>query len=189
MMKLFVLLAFCLVSLGACTAARPLPSGDDGFTLETGVEYKLGPGDKVRINVFNDESLSGEFMVSNSGMVVLPLIGEVKAGGLTPAGLLTALTEQISSVRLVRDPRITIDVIEYRPFYILGEVNSPGKYPYGIGLTVTKAVATAGGFTYRADERVAYLTREGQTTETAIPITAATRINPGDTLRIAQRIF
>ena len=188
-MKLFFLLALCLVSLGGCAASSPLPSGVDGFTLETGVEYKLGPGDKVRINVFNDESVSGEFMISNSGMVVLPLVGEVKAGGLNPEELLTALTEKIASIRLMRDPRITIDVVEYRPYYILGEVNTPGKYPYGIGLTVTKAVATAGGFTYRADERIAYLTREGQTTETAIRITAATRINPGDTLRIAQRIF
>lgn len=184
-----VLLLVSLLLAAACVASTPLPEGNGGFTLTQGLEYKLGPGDKLRINVFNDEALSGEFIVSNTGMVVLPLTGAVKAGGLNPTEFQAAVVEQISAARMVREPRVTVDVIEYRPYYVLGEVNNPGKYDYTVGLTITKAVATSGGFTYRADEKVAYVTREGATQETPVTITAATWIGPGDTLRIAQRVF
>ena len=188
MFRPILLLILGIFAFGACQT-EPLPDGNGAFTLERGLEYKLGPGDKLRITVFNDAALSGDFMISNTGMVVLPLTGPVKAGGLNPAEFQAAVTEQISAAKMVRDPRVTVDVLEYRPYYVLGEVANPGKYDYAIGLTVTKAVATAGGFSYRADEKVAYVTREGKTTETPVPITAATWIGPGDTLRIAQRLF
>jgi polysaccharide export outer membrane protein len=173
----------------ACVAAKPLPPGNAAYTADKGLEYRLGPGDKVRVTVFNDASLSGEFMVSNNGNIVLPLIGPVKAGGSTPAAFQAAVADQLLATGMVREPRVTVDVVSYRPYYILGEVENPGQYEYSVGLTITKAVATSGGFTYRADERVAYVTREGETAETAVPITAATWVGPGDTVRIAQRVF
>jgi polysaccharide export outer membrane protein len=101
----------------------------------------------------------------------------------------TAVQEQLMASGMVRTPRVSADMVEYRPYYILGEVNKPGQYAYSIGLTVTKAVATAGGFTYRADNRVVYVTREGAATEAPIQVTAATRIGPGDTVRIGERLF
>jgi polysaccharide export outer membrane protein len=90
---------------------------------------------------------------------------------------------------MVRTPRVAIDVVSYRPFYILGEIDKPGQYPYAIGMTVTKAVATAGGFTYRANSRVVYVTREGAANETPLTVTAATWIGPGDTVRVGERTF
>lgn len=96
---------------------------------------------------------------------------------------------RLVTLGMVRDPKVTVDIIDYRPYYILGEVKQPGKYPYSIGLTLTKAVATAGGFTYRSNNKTAYVTREGKNNEVAEPITAATWIGPGDTVRIAERRF
>lgn len=177
-----------LLSVCAC-ATGPLPTGNGAYAVETGREYRLGPGDKVRITVFGEEELSGEFLVSNNGSVAVPLVGEVTAGGLTPTEFQTAVQEKLTASGMVRAPRVSTDVVSYRPFYILGEVNKPGQYPYAIGLTVTKAVATAGGFTYRANEKMVFITREGTTREAPISVTAATSIGPGDTVRISERTF
>jgi polysaccharide export outer membrane protein len=186
--SLFVAQLCALVVLAAC-GSSPLPAGNAAYAVDRGLEYKLGPGDKVRVTVFNEEQLSGEFIVANNGAVAVPLLGEVPAGGLTPTEFKAMVEEQLQASGLVRAPKVSTDVVAYRPFYILGEVNKPGQYPYSIGLTVTKAVATAGGFTYRANNKVVYLTREGETREAPISITAATSIGPGDTVRIGERSF
>jgi protein involved in polysaccharide export with SLBB domain len=186
--KCLLALAFMGISLAAC-ATEPLPTGNAAYVVDRGLEYKLGPGDKVRVTVFGEESLSGEFLVANNGAVAFPLIGEVPAGGLTPTAFQAAVQEQLTSSGLVRSPRVTADVVAYRPYYILGEVTKPGQYPYSVGLTVTKAVATAGGFTYRANSKLIYVTREGATREVPVSLTAASAIWPGDTIRIAERHF
>ncbi len=186
-LKLAVLSAF--VWLGGCVTEPALPQGNGAYSVENGHEYKLGPGDKVRVTVFGEEALSGEFLVANNGSVSLPLIGQVRAGGATLTNFETVIQEQLTASGMVRLPKVSADMVEYRPYYILGEVNKPGQYTYSIGLTVTKAVATAGGFTYRADNKIVYVTREGAQNETPIPVTAATWIGPGDTLRIGERMF
>lgn len=172
----------------AC-ASEPLPSGNAAYAIDVGHEYKLGPGDKVRITVFGEDKLSGEFIVANNGAVAVPLVGEVQAGGLSPEALQGAVQEKLMSTGMVKSPRVSADVIAYRPYYILGEVAKPGQYAYSVGMTITKAVATAGGFTYRANERVVYITREGTTQEVPASLTAASAIGPGDTIRIAERYF
>ena len=185
-----ITVAFCsLLVVGACATERALPVGNDTYSAETGHAYKLGPGDKVRVNVFGEEALSGEFLIASNGAVALPLIGTVAAGGLTPEAFQQTIQAQLIATDMVRAPRVSADVIEYRPYYILGEVNNPGQYTYSIGLTVTKAVATAGGFTYRANTANVFVTREGTATEFPVRITAATRIGPGDTVRIGERMF
>ncbi|MEQ1784064.1 MAG: polysaccharide biosynthesis/export family protein [Hyphomonadaceae bacterium] len=181
-------LAVAALAITAC-ATEPLPVGTGDFAVETGHEYKLGPGDRVRVNVYGEETLSGEFLVSNRGSVALPLVGDVKAGGLSVEGLEQSVQEKLVATDMVRTPRVAIDVVSYRPFYILGEIDKPGQYPYAIGMTVTKAVATAGGFTYRANSRVVYVTREGAANETPLTVTAATWIGPGDTVRVGERTF
>jgi protein involved in polysaccharide export with SLBB domain len=186
--KCLLVLACMGISLAAC-ATEPLPTGNAAYVVDRGLEYKLGPGDKVRVTVFGEEALSGEFLVANNGAVAFPLIGEVPAGGLTPTAFQTAVGEQLASSGLVRSPRVTADVVAYRPYYILGEVTKPGQYPYSVGLTATKAVATAGGFTYRANSKLIYVTREGATREVPVSLTAASAIWPGDTIRIAERHF
>jgi protein involved in polysaccharide export with SLBB domain len=186
--KLSVALIGAFLALCAC-ASEPLPRGDGAYAVETGHEYKLGPGDKLRVTVFGEDTLSGEFTVSNNGGVAMPLVGEVRAGGLTPVLFQTEVQEKLTATGMVRTPRISVDVVNYRPFYILGEINKPGQYPYAIGMTITKAVATAGGFTYRANEKMVYVTREGSTREVSVWVTAATWIGPGDTIRVGERTF
>lgn len=185
-----IALVFCsLLGLGACVTDAALPSGSESYSAETGQAYKLGPGDKVRVNVFGEEALSGEFLVASNGAVALPLIGTIAAGGLTPEAFQEQIQTKLIATDMVRSPRVSANVIEYRPYFILGEVNKPGQYTYSIGLTVTKAVATAGGFTYRANTSSVFVTREGTAAEVPLSITAATRIGPGDTVRVGERMF
>jgi polysaccharide export outer membrane protein len=120
--------------------------------------YRLGAGDHVRILVFGQPDLSGEFQVDGSGNMAMPLIGNINADGLSAKQLEKAIADKLSPDYL-KEPRVSAEVITYRPFYIVGEVKNPGNYPYTNGMTVINAVAMAGGFTYRAREDSFYITR------------------------------
>ncbi|TFW12271.1 polysaccharide export protein [Brevundimonas intermedia] len=159
-----------------------------GFAPQTVSDYRLASADKVRIDVFGEEALSGEFVVNAEGKVALPLIGEIPAAGLTVAQLQDAVAQTLRQGYL-NQPRVTAHVMTYRPIYILGEVNRPGEYPYVPDLTALNAVATAQGFTYRANTRRIFVRRAGSQTEEPQPLTADTRVSPGDTLRIGERYF
>lgn len=168
----------------AQAAAEPAPAAG----VAQAVDYLLGPGDKVRVTVYGEESLSGEFFVSGSGLMSLPLIGEIKVGGMTVGQFQTAVQDQLKDGYL-KDPRVSAEVLTFRPFYILGEVEKPGTYPYTSGLTVLNAVATAGGFTYRADKKNVYIKRNGETSEVKGELKPSTLVAPGDTIRIGERFF
>ena len=159
-----------------------------GFAPQTVSDYRLASADKVRIAVFGEDALSGEFVINAEGKVALPLIGEIQAAGLTVAQLQDAVTQALRQGYL-NQPRVTAQVLTYRPIYILGEVNRPGEYPYVPDLTALNAVATAQGFTYRANTRRIFVRRAGSQTEEFQPLTADTRVSPGDTLRIGERYF
>ena len=150
--------------------------------------YKLGVGDKVRISVYGEPDLSGEFAVSSEGNVSFPLIGEVQASGKTLEQVRMAVTKALKGEYL-RDPQVTAEVIGFRPFYILGEVNKPGMYPYSSGLVLDNAIAIGGGYTYRADKRKFFVKHEKEQVETEVPINGIIYVSPGDTIRIAERIF
>ncbi len=150
--------------------------------------YVLGSGDQLRIIVFGEDNLSGEFFIDGAGMVSLPLVGEVAAAGKTVAEFRTELEARLSDGYL-NDPRVSAEVLNYRPFYILGEVEESGEYPYTDGLTVMNAVARAGGFTYRANTRVVFIKRANTNAEIEVPLSATVRVMPGDTIRIAERFF
>ncbi|ATC33448.1 polysaccharide export protein [Caulobacter vibrioides] len=152
------------------------------------IDYLLGPGDKVRVTVYGEESLSGEFFVAGSGLMSLPLIGEIKVGGMTVGQFQSAVQDKLKDGYL-KDPRVSAEVLTFRPFYILGEVEKPGTYPYTSGLTVQNAVATAGGFTYRADKKNVFIKRNGATSEVKGELTPSTLVAPGDTIRIGERFF
>lgn len=151
-------------------------------------DYLLGSGDKVRVTVYGEPDLSGEFYVTGSGLVSLPLIGEVKAAGLNVGQFQTVVQQALSSGYL-KEPRVSAEVLTYRPFYILGEVEKPGTYPYTSGLTALNAVATAGGFTYRADKGKVFIKRLGETGERKYTLDPSTPVAPGDTIRIGERFF
>ena len=159
-----------------------------GFAPQTVSDYRLASADKVRIDVFGEDALGGEFVVNAEGKVALPLIGEVQAAGMTVAQLQDAVAQALRQGYL-NQPRVTAQVLAYQPIYILGEVNRPGEYPYVPDLTALNAVATAQGFTYRANTRRIFVRRAGSQTEEPQPLTADTRVSPGDTLRIGERYF
>ncbi len=152
------------------------------------MDYLLGPGDKVRVTVYGEQSLSGEFYVTGSGLMSLPLIGELKAGGMT-VGQFQQVVQKALSDGYLKEPRVSAEVLTFRPFYILGEVEKPGTYPYTSGLTVLNAVATAGGFTYRADKKSVWIKHMGDQTEVKGELTPSNVVAPGDTIRIGERFF
>ncbi len=187
-MRILGLLALTALTatLPGC-ATTPLPAGT-AAPMEASA-YRLGAGDRIRVTTFNEPNLSGEFVVSGTGVVAMPLAGDIPARGKTPGELQDAIAQRLETGGFVQSPQVSAEVIEYRPYYILGEVNKPGQYPFTIGLTVSKAVATAGGFTYRANQNVVLITKDGSASEEEIALTASTPIGPGDTVRIGERFF
>lgn len=186
---LTLLMSFWLAAC-ATTGSGPLVEAGERYTVQAAEveDYRLGVGDKVRLTVFNEPTLSGEFLVTASGVLSFPLIGDVPSSGKAPADVAKLVQDKLSDGYL-REPRINIEVISYRPFFILGEVKAPGQYPYASGLTVLNAVATAEGFSPRAERKVAYIRRAGAAGEQAYRLTPDLRVWPGDTIRVGERYF
>jgi len=177
--------AVCAFLLDGC-ANNPLPAGIEASAAPA---YMLGAGDKLRITTFGFKDLSGDFSVGADGSVALPLLGPVSVRGLTAGQLERQLAALLAERDLVNHPNVVAEVIEYRPYYILGEVTKPGQYAFTNGLTALKAVATAQGFTYRANARMIFITPDTSNREEAVRMTASTPIRPGDTIRVGQRYF
>lgn len=180
--------AMMFLGSGSAALAQAAPATTAAVDQPTVPEYILGSGDKVRVITFGEEQLTGEFFVGGEGRVALPLIGEVKAGGLTVRQFQTNIEAALKD-GYIKEPRVSVEVLNYRPFYILGEVKSPGTYPYTSGLTVLNAVATAEGFSYRADTKKVHIKRANETEERTYPLTQSTPVAPGDTIRIGERFF
>jgi polysaccharide export outer membrane protein len=160
---------------------QPAPAIADG-----GRSYRLGASDALKVTVFDEPDLSGTFSVDGGGRVALPLIGEVGVGGLTLREAEALIAGRLADGYL-KHPRVALEVANYRPFYILGEVRNPGQYPFAEGMTVMKAVALAGGFTYRADEDDVEITPVGS--RDAREVVPGAPVMPGDTVRIGERFF
>lgn len=154
----------------------------------TDEHYRLGTGDKLRVNVYGEEDLSGEFIVDGSGQVQLPLVGQVKAASLTIHEFVAEVVGALNQGYL-KDPKVSVEVLNYRPFYIIGEVNKPGEYPFENGLNVLGAIALAGGYTYRANDNDVYVRRAGASKEVSVPAESSTKVYPGDIIRVAERLF
>ncbi len=171
-------------------AAVPVSGGETaGIAGTPGIDaYRLGTGDKVRVIVFGEEELSGEFFVDDAGSVGLPLIGDVTAAGATVTEFEARVVARFKDGYL-RDPKVAIEVLNYRPFFILGEVKKGGEYPYKAGLTVQDAVAMAGGYTYRANSRSVLIRRAGRDREERHNLSQRVLIYPGDNLRVPERFF
>jgi len=144
--------------------------------------YTLDAGDRVRIIVFGQQNLSNVYTVSATGTVSVPLIGPIR--GLTVAEVARRLRDQY-----IKDPKVTAEVVTYRPFYILGEVTTPGQYPFANGLTVENAVAIAEGYTPRAKKRFVRLTRGFDGVKSTVMVPTDYPVQPGDTIYVLQRLF
>lgn len=197
--RLFVL-SLAGVGLSACMQTAPtgvvaLPPGQGGVYVEPGAPgfaegevYALDSGDRLRVSVFGQEGISSTYLVDVAGNVNVALIGPVPARGHTTQELARAIAAKLRN-GYVRDPRVSVEVEVYRPFYILGEVNAPGQYPYVANMTVETAVAIAGGFSPRADKHGARMSRTvaGQIYVANVPMNTAVR--PGDTINVGERWF
>lgn len=150
--------------------------------------YILGPNDRIRLKVYGEADITGEYEVDSNGQVSIPLAGHIGAMGLTTKQLERSIASALAK-GIVRDPRVNVEIALYRPYYILGEVKKGGEYPYRLGLTVMDAVASAGGFTYRANENKVYLRRSGAGAEEIYPLDAPVPVFPGDNIRVPERFF
>jgi protein involved in polysaccharide export with SLBB domain len=182
--------AVAMLSLGAAglCLAQTAPAAPRMAADPAQASYTLGQGDKLRMIIYGEENLTGEYVVSSEGRLALPLIGEVQAAGLSVAQVQNLIEEKYKNGYL-REPSVSLEVLTYRPFYILGEVNKPGEYPYTSGLTVMKAVATAQGFTYRANSKKVFIKHQGETGEKPYKMDDSTPLAPGDVVRVAERFF
>jgi polysaccharide export outer membrane protein len=154
------------------------------------LEYRLAPGDKVRVSVYGEDTLTGEYAVNSSGLLSFPLVGSIKASEETVESLQANLTKALADGYLV-DPKVNIQILTFRPFFILGEVNRPGNYPAATGMTLEQAVASAGGFTYRANTKKVYFKGATETQERLVNLkeSGTVIIRAGDTVRVAERHF
>jgi polysaccharide export outer membrane protein len=175
-------LALALVLTGCATSY----SAD--FVSDPNAPYTLGSGDRVRVIVFGQESLSNSYAVDGSGHIEMPLIGIVSAQGKTTAALGADIEAKLRN-GFLRDPHVSVEVEAFRPFFVLGEVTTPGQYPYVNGMTAETAVAIAGGFTPRAYKDTVDLTRtvNGQQMSGQVPIKNS--VEPGDTIVVRERFF
>lgn len=151
-------------------------------------DYRLAAGDKVRVTIFGHEDLSGEFEIDTNGRIALPLIVNLVAAGRSVDELELEIANKLSPDYLV-NPQVSVELVAYRPFYIMGEVNSPGRYPYVNGMTVIGAVAVAGGYTYRARKSRIRIIRGAEGAKQEITAAPETPIKPGDVIEVPERIF
>lgn len=176
------LMGAVVLGLAACSSASGLPKLPETSNVDTA--YRLGPGDELRLIVVGAKDLTGDYPVSDSGTVSVPLIGDVKAQGLTRVQLEREIADDLAK-GYIRNPRVNVSVIKYRPFYVYGEVSKPGDYPYASGMRVLNAIATAGGYTYRANHNYVIITRSGR----KWTADGATPIQPDDVIQVPERLF
>jgi polysaccharide export outer membrane protein len=192
-----------MLALGACGDNDPTPivpdnsaasgslhlTGGGASGARTGLaDYRLGPNDRTRIIVFGQPNLTGEFQLDGNGVLAFPLIGNVDANGMTPRELQAAITAKLDP-DYMRNPSVSVEVDSRRPFYVVGEVQKPGSYPYVTSLSLLEAVATAGGQTYRANMSKFYIKRRVNGEIVRVLANQETAVQPGDTVIVRERYF
>ncbi|MEM7569332.1 MAG: polysaccharide biosynthesis/export family protein [Pseudomonadota bacterium] len=175
-------------SSGVVDAPTALREGQVAQSTDLKTSYMLGSGDQVRLIVYEEPELSGSFSVDDAGQLSLPLIGAVGARGLTVTQLKESIVARFKDGYL-RDPKVGLEILRYRPFYISGEVSTGGEYPYVVGLTVPQAIATAGGYSRRANKQKVTIIRASDGTRFSYPANQATRVFPGDVIEVPERFF
>jgi polysaccharide export outer membrane protein len=165
--------------------AAPMPAP---MAVAYDAAYRLDAGDRLRIVVYGQEGLTNTYAIDAGGSITMPLIGAVRARGLTPAGLAAEITGKLRN-GYIREPSVAVEIEAYRPFFILGEVAAPGQYPYVPNMSVESAVAIAGGFSPRARRDRVTLTHTDAGGSARIVVPLGTPISPGDTVLVGERWF
>ena len=187
-----------LLALGACADGDNTPIVYDtpngqALSLTAGrggssADYRLGPNDRTRIIVFGQPTLTGEFTLDGNGMLSYPLIGNIDARGMTPSELQATISQRLDK-DWVNNPSVSVEVSTRRPFYVVGEVQKPGSYPYVTDMSVLNAIATAGGQTYRANMGNFYIKRKQDGRVVRVVATQESVLQPGDTVVVRERFF
>ena len=183
------ILALGALALSACASGPSVGGANDVAPAGAGMNsYRLGSGDEIKVTVYGEPDLSGNFTVEGDGQITMSLIGQVEVGKMTLGEASEKLQSKLKDGWL-RDPKVAIELVKGRPYYILGEVNKPGEYPFSSGLTVMNAIASAGDFTYRADKGRILIKSVDSPVEREVELTPSTQVRPGDTIRIRERLF
>jgi protein involved in polysaccharide export with SLBB domain len=186
------LVVLLIAGLGLVTACSSAPTSAPVVPASNAADavagYQVGAGDRIRVTVFRHEDLSGEFQLDGEGYFAMPLAGEILGGGLNSRQLEDAIETRLKDGGYLINPQVSIEVLNYRPFYIIGEVNNPGSYQYVNGMTVINAVALAGGFTYRADQGDIVINRGGSAGP-EVEAVLNTEVLPGDIINVTERFF
>ena len=177
-----------LLLLSLFFSASLLAQADDAPVADTQADYSLGAGDVIIITVHNHEDLSGTFKLDGTGAISMSLIGTVQAAGLTGPELAAHLVSRFKPDYLV-NPRISVSVQNYRPYYIIGEVNSTGAFNYVDGMSYLTAIAIAGGYSYRAKKGKVFVIRGNNQDREEIEMDVDEKVQPGDIIRVAERMF
>jgi protein involved in polysaccharide export with SLBB domain len=189
---------FCIVLLAVALQVSGCGTRDDrGPATQADVESttaaatavpRFQGGEKIRITVYNEPSLSGDYDIDPNGVVSLPLAGTVPAVGLTQPQFEQELAKKFKTEYL-KNPKVTVTILQFRPIYLVGEIAKPGEFPYKPGLNILTAMALAGGGTYRANRNYVFIQHIGETGMKEYPQSAATMILPGDLIRVPERYF
>ncbi len=187
----FPAMSACLLAL---VAAIPLsgcgssvPGGEPPVPL-AGQPVPLGPGDRLHVTVYGQDLMTNDYMVDRDGSIALPLAGRIQVGGMVTSDAEAAIRKKLAK-GIVVDPNVTVDVIQYRPIYVIGEVNKPGAYDYTSNIVMINAVALAGGFTYRAGKDGVTVLRGSEANEQRYHATQTTALQPGDVVVVPERFF
>ena len=184
------LAALCLALAGCDDLASVVhPPAPTTVAAAAKAETRFQAGDKVKVVVIDEDKITGEYEIDANGAISLPLAGTIRAAGETKIELETLIRRKLEETQILRDPMVTVDISAYRPFYVMGEVEKPGEYPYHTGLNVMSAVAVAGGDTYRASHSRAQVQRAGEQSFTDVPFSPDVPIYPGDLINIPERYF
>lgn len=174
-----------LLLLVGCAQGENLPVADG----QRAGPYRLGVDDRIRVITYGDSQLSSEFRVADGGDIVVPLVGNVHAQGLTADQLGHSIAGKLKDMSIMRQPSVSVEIVSYRPIFVLGEVLKPGEYPYQPGMTMLQAVSVAGGFTYRAVERYASVVRQGEPQAHEARLLPGSFVQPGDVVKVYERVF
>lgn len=169
-------------------ALPPYATQGHAAAYEYGVGYRVGAGDRLSIRVAGESDLTGEYVIDPTGNLSMPYLQSVSVAGLTPSDIEQLIVRRLQAGYL-RDPQVSVQPINLRPFYIMGEVTTAGSFPYQGGLTVQQAIATAGGYSTRADQGSVLITRRTATGTKTYKVPVTTQIYPGDIVFIRERWF
>ncbi len=183
--------SFAVLLLAVLTAcAVPGPASIDApATVKDERASVLGPGDKLKLTVYGDETLTGEYTIDPRGTLTIPLGGQIKAAGLSPDDLQAEIADRLKSGGMLVNPQVSVNVINMRPVYVVGQVSNPGSYSYEPGLTVLKAIALGGGYTPRAAQNLILIDRDTSKGRMRLNANENTPVLPGDSITVRERIF